>query len=452
MKINKIFYLLLLFISTCLVLLSGCGTTNNTGPFVIANKHTPAVTDTVRSAASTSTALSTSCPAAGTTRAAHMPAETSAAQPAVFYLTEWGGVQSGLNPLNLMRYDLTNDKTTSIFTFTSTIIGAIPIVHLSPDKHWLLIMNSDNTTNIVKIQLMRTDGTQLQTLACSSSNFSVSADWLPDGKQVVLIRAQQVNLYTVDFLNLATGKTQTVFSGDYSPYAWLDDHRLVVEKHTTNTNTADRDDFYLFDTNNGSHQKINDLKHIASFAAWGALYEGEIAVSSDSSQIFLSSFAQINTNTPGCQGTATQGSGTLKSYAINGGSIHTIYANQNHAIMAIQPVDSQTLLMYIENNVGDLSQNGLWKINSDGTGLMRLTTANDPKCRDTGYSEWAPQIAHNDQSYALLQTDFKHNENQSIVVGTLSGDPPTTIATSANVALPAGKDRFDRMLQLVGMA
>ncbi len=460
MKITKIPHLLVLLICFCLVLLSSCGTTNNTSAShsVIANKHTPAVTATAPSATSTPTTLSAGCPPPGIARGAFIVPETGAVQPAVFYMTEWGGVQSGINPFNLMRYDLTTGKATSIFTFTNFTVGVMPVIQLSPNKHWLLVTNSDNTTHITKIQLIRTDGTQTQTLACyPSSQFILRASWLPDSRQIAITKDQydqkhNTESYTVDVLNLATEETQTVLSGNYSPYAWLDDRHLVVEQETKMDKFPSKADFYLFDTNNGSQQKLTNLPHIASFELWGSLMAGDIAVSSDSSQVFISSFAQTNTNTPGCQGTATQGPGTLKSYTINSGSTHSIYSDQKHAIMAIQSINSQTLLMYIENNIGDLSQNGLWKINSDGSSLTRLTTANDPQCRDTAYSEWGPQIAHNDQSYALLQTDFNHDENQSIVVGALSGGTPTTIATSANVSLPPGKDHFERLLQLVGMA
>lgn len=138
---------------------------------------------------------------------------------------------------------------------------------------------------------------------------------------------------------------------------------------------------------------------------------------------------------------------------IKGGStptIHTIYSNQSHAILTMQPVSSQMLLMYIENNTGDQSQNGLWKINTDGTGLTRLTTANDPQCRDLNYREWSPQIVSNGQSYAFVQTDFfSTGELLSIVLGKLSGGTPITIATSAHVSPKAG---FEGFLQLVGMA
>ncbi len=458
MKLKKISHLLLLLTSGCFVLLSGCGAANNSGSSAIADGHRPTSTSTVRSATSTSTTRATDCPATGTMRAVNMPAETSTAQPAVFYLTLWGGVQSGLNPLNLIRYDLTTGKATTILTFSGFAVGNLPMVHLSPDKHWLLIMNGNDTAHISSVQLMRTDGTQLQTLTCSSSNFGLSADWLPDGKQVAITRdrydqQQNAEVYTVEAFNLATGKAQTVLSGDYAPYVWLDDHRLVVEKITTNTNTPDKTDFFLFDTNNGSHQKLTNLTHIASFATWGTLLYGDVAVSSDSSQLFISSFNQAKTNPANCRGATSQGPGTLNAYVIKGGStptIHTIYSNQGHAILTMQPVSSQTLLMYIENNIGDQSQNGLWKINTDGTGLTRLTTANDPQCRDLNYREWAPQIVSNGQSYAFVQTDFfSTGEILSIVLGKLSGGTPTTIATSAHVSPKAG---FEGFLQLVGMA
>lgn len=449
MRFNKIPRLFVLLLCFCVVLLSGCGIANSPGASALANGHTA----TVHPTSSAQSVSSTNCPATGTTRASYLPAETGTGQPAVFYLTEWGGTQSGIHALNLMRYDLKTDKTTTMLNLGNATDSPTQ-VKLSPDKHWLLIVNNslmNQTSLLTRLQLLRTDGTQMQTLACFLGGNVVSASWLPDRRQVAVTRDQYdqqrgVYVNTVDVLDLTSGKMRTVLSGDYSPSTWLDDHRLIVETSIRNTTN-----YYLFDTNNGSQQKVTNLPHIASLTIPDSPTEGHIAVSSDRSLVFISSFAQRDTHTPGCQGTAAQGPGTLKAYMINGGSTHTIYSDQNHAIMIIQPVDAHTLLIYIENNVGDVSQNGLWKLKSDGTGLTRLMSANDPRCRDTGYWAWAPQIAHNDQSYALLQTDFNHNENQSIVVGNLSGGTPTTIATSTNVALPRGKADFERFLQLVGM-
>src|SRR5689334_22198116 len=103
MKLSKTLYPLLLT-CICFVLLSGC-TANNSSSSVKAGGNTLTATSTVRSETHTSTATSTvssttlpaDCPTAGTTRAVNLPTDTSVAQPAVFYVTAWGGVQSGMN-------------------------------------------------------------------------------------------------------------------------------------------------------------------------------------------------------------------------------------------------------------------------------------------------------------------------------------------------------------------
>ncbi len=91
--------------------------------------------------------------------------------------------------------------------------------------------------------------------------------------------------------------------------------------------------------------------------------------------------------------------------------------------------------MYIENTGGDFSQNGLWKINTDGSGLTRLTTVPGQRCADLEYAvEW-PQIISNGQSYAL-------RANESLMVGSLNSGAPTTFET---------RQGDDENLILVGM-
>jgi hypothetical protein len=105
-----------------------------------------------------------------------------------------------------------------------------------------------------------------------------------------------------------------------------------------------------------------------------------------------------------------------------GGSARTIYSSQTQAIMTFHTVNAQTLLLYIENTQGDLSQNGLWKININGSGLTRLTTAGGQLCADLGYTATLPQIISNGQFYAL-------RANESLMAGSLNGGTPTTFET-----------------------
>src|SRR6266446_3985356 len=156
--------------------------------------------------------------------------------------------------------------------------------------------------------------------------------------------------------------------------------------------------------------------------------------SSDGTQVFSSSCTPVEPDN--CRGYALQGPSTLSALPAAGGTARTIYSSQSHAVAALHPVSSQTLLMYIENTGGDFSQNGLWRINTDGSALTRLTTAAGQRCADREYAvEW-PQIISNGQSYAL-------RANESLMVGSLNGGVPTTFET---MSISEG------ILNLVGMA
>jgi hypothetical protein len=72
--------------------------------------------------------------------------------------------------------------------------------------------------------------------------------------------------------------------------------------------------------------------------------------------------------------------------------------------------------MYIENTGGNLSQNGLWKINADGSGLTRLTTVVGRQCDGLGYPAAHPQIVSSSQYYALRMTNST-SLNESLLVG-----------------------------------
>ncbi|HEV2579266.1 MAG TPA: hypothetical protein VGT44_00320, partial [Ktedonobacteraceae bacterium] len=137
----------------------------------------------------------------------------------------------------------------------------------------------------------------------------------------------------------------------------------------------------------------------------------------------------------GCRGPATGGPSAIRTSPATGGAARTIYSSQSQAFMTLHAVDAQTLLLYIENTQGDLSQNGLWKLKSDGTGLTRLTTVGGQLCSDLGYPATWPQITSNSQFYALRQID-PVSFYSALQVGSLNGGAPTTFATkSASVGI-----------------
>jgi hypothetical protein len=88
-----------------------------------------------------------------------------------------------------------------------------------------------------------------------------------------------------------------------------------------------------------------------------------------------------------------------------GGTARTVYSSSSRAVTAIYAASASTLLLYVETTAGNLSQNGLWKINPDGSGLIRLLAISTLPCQYTvsGYPE--TQISSNSQTYALLHLD-----------------------------------------------
>jgi hypothetical protein len=57
-----------------------------------------------------------------------------------------------------------------------------------------------------------------------------------------------------------------------------------------------------------------------------------------------------------------------------GGPARTIYNTATYAIKALRVATGTSLLLIIHNASTETSHNGLWKVNTDGTGLTRLNS------------------------------------------------------------------------------
>jgi hypothetical protein len=260
--------------------------------------------------------------------------------------------------------------------------------------------------------------------------------WSLDSRQVAF-RGPPLNglAGTIHILDLESAQDQQVLTGTYVPYAWLDDTHLYVAQAQNSDLFFSPFKLYLLDTSKGEHQSPGNLTFIAS----APMFCGSFQKSSDGTQLLASNCSPVQP--AGCRGFATQGPSTLSSMPATGGPARTIYSSQSLAIMALHPFNSQILLLYIENTYGDLSQNGLWKINSDGSGLTPLTSAAGQECGDLGYTAAFPQIISNGQSYALRVTD-PSSGIESLLVGSINGGTPKTFET---------KGILDGTLSLVGM-
>jgi hypothetical protein len=123
-----------------------------------------------------------------------------------------------------------------------------------------------------------------------------------------------------------------------------------------------------------------------------------------------------------------------------GGTTQKIFANQTMAITAVRSISQNTLLLLVNNNSTgtnvDTSQNGLWKVNTNGSGLTRLSMSGagvsaGPTllCQFTQYP-WS-NVSRDGTMFAIQQ-NTANGQTQSLLFGSLSGGTTTTFASIAD--------------------
>lgn len=394
----------------------------------------------------------TSCPAAGTARAAVMtPLALGHHQNVVYIVNESASGGTGQPTFGtLKRYDVTTSHKTEIIKMAHVSISEAQI---SADGQWLLFVTI--TTTQPKLQLIRMDGQELQTLYCAkSANFPGLYDvqWASDLKLAVF--KSQGGLY---LLNLKSGKLQLEFkdvdSGPpfhsligVNPLTWLDTARLYViptdSLLPTDTTTLD-----VLDTRRGPNQQKSDLKMVfqwkpitpsSSFPCWNAdsSYDGSTLFTSE-----CNGLVTPNCSLGGCTLGTREGPSDISVEAATGGKAHTIFTSSKLGIASVRSISSRTLLLLVENfsrnHTVDKSQNGLWKINTDGSGLKRLTSENAGQGSTLNQYNQYPwsNVSRDGKLYVLQTTNQSFPTTYTLLFGSLSGGTPTIFASISGTQL-----------------
>ena len=197
---------------------------------------------------------------------------------------------------------------------------------------------------------------------------------------------------------------------------WLDNTRFYL----TNTQIDQPPNIiYLLDTSKGANQKLSDLLVVfnGSFNDFDSSYDG--------TKIFINSCA--------CGQGGFTGPSAITVRPATGGSAQTLYSTAKYAITSVRVVTPTTLLFTIDNfstlGQADTSQNGLWKIQSNGTGLTRLTT--DAAGAGSSFNQFTQFPWSNvSRDSTLYSVQVVGNMTASINVGLLSGGTPTSIVSS----------------------
>jgi len=341
----------------------------------------------------------------------------------------------------LKRYDITTGAKTEI----EKIAGiSISDAQVSTDGQWILFVT--DTTKQVKLQLVRMDGQALQTLYCATpaSNGAIPASALSNIEWSANQQLAVFNSYTgaasyLYLLNMQNGTLQTELSTNSgaidTPLTWLDKTRLYLNGPEVD---APPQALYLLDTSRGANQNPNDLQKV--FDASSVTGTTNFCWNADSTFDGTKLFTSQCTTTPSSNGPgigSQSGPSTINMRPATGGAQQKIFTSQNMAITAVRSISKTTLLLLINNNgTGtnvDTSQNGLWKVNTDGSGLTRLTSSGAGVSGGPSllcpYTQYPWSNVSRDGSMFALQHNSANGQTESLLFGFINGGSSTTFAS-----------------------
>ncbi len=381
----------------------------------------------------TTTSLPTNCPQTGTGRAATMPPLT---QPVghhqnIVYINEEDNAANEPISGELIRYDVTSSRKTTILKRKN---ASIQEAQLSSDGQWILFTNqiynpAKHYFGTQMLQLVRIDGQGLQTLYCApQSTGLLMLTWSPDQQHVAFFGGKKEgdSFAGVSTIDMRTGKVQLVLD---DPSAldmlfWKNNQQLYIRfAFIVPTNTL-----YLLDTTHGSNQHKKDLTSVfqqqTSKPCWNA------AASVDGTALFIS---QCTPAPPARTGApyVTGPPSSISKQAATGGSLHTILTTKQLAIVDVHTVSQHVLLFEVDkfgfSKSETDSRNGLWKVNTDGSGLLQLT--HEVEVGD-GNEGPAWRYASRDGTYYAYGIWDQTTKRTTLKYGSLSGGPTTSFTNS----------------------
>lgn len=326
------------------------------------------------------------------------------------------------NIWHIRRYSTMTRQSTNIY---STAAGQIGEVQVSADGQWILFlvnlspsMRSEASANVQKVRI---NGQNLETLYTVKGANTVGAlEWSPD--QRYLAFREKLNVYLLDVA--ARTSHLVVPAQDYRgfvPRTWLDNTHLYLRPYQPSETPPLK--LYVLDINTTKVQSVLDLPTLG----------GDFDSSVDGTTLFT---CQYVFNMP-----MAAGPSTIEAQPALGGQARAIYRTADYAITSLR-VATRTSLLFTIHNSGvsnvDRSHNGLWAINTNGSGLIRLLSeTNDELTLFPASTQYVwSSISRNGNLYAakVAHTTGPHAP-AALLIGSLSGGTPTTVATGSTGTL-----------------
>lgn len=347
----------------------------------------------------------------------------------------------------LERYDTSAGRTTTILQARG---GSLDEAQLSADGTWLLFENQVGNQNA--IQAIRLDGQGLQTLHCAPAGQSIfGLSWSPDQQTLAFDEGSPFDgphgpsgAANTELLQVKTGKLETALiqpvyvpnqdnQHGYLPFYWLDNTHLYMQDYIRCC-VGDNPPIHLYvlNTGQGTNQHPGNLGQGTTISSG---FIQQAALSPDRGTLLQTSCT--------CGFNLWRGPSPITEQPATGGGSRTIYTDSANAITNIAAIDANDLLVVISNTEGDLSQNGLWRLNlvthqrvhlmpnhlnSQASFLFNLGTG----------STWA-NIARDGSMYAVKMLTYASDglhTTSSLFVGSLQGKgTAVNIYTGAPVSL-----------------
>ncbi len=370
-----------------------------------------------------------SCPAGDVARNAIMPPlPAQGSDTSIVYVVNEGPDTAPLFG-KLERFNARTGQTTEILTLPN---ASIESAEVSPDGQWILFGGYLHLRGF--IMLVRLDGQALQTLYCArmvNTNAYSSVGppyWSPDGRWIAFDGG--VSHAEFSLLEVASGRLLPELPSlqgniNYFPFAWLDSTHLYLINSPGN---GSPDALYLLDISRGANQHFNDLRQAYQLPAGST--QGDLALScwdadpsADASTLFVAQ----------CKSYTDFSSQIIRQPAA-GGTASVIFSSTTLHVEDIRAVSPTTLLLDLFSFGDAGSMNGLWKINTDGTGLTRLLSAQGQRSaflNTFSHTPWA-SVSRDGSLYAVETVTDSDPRTSTLLYGSLQGGALAPFATSTN--------------------
>lgn len=401
-----------IFPAVCLMFLLAACTAH-----IPAGDRAAASPPTVTATPKATQATETSCPKPGTARAAVMDGIKLGKNQTIVYATNRGTTEQPAQS-TIERYDVSTHKQTAILDLPQQYIYQ---AHLSADGQWILF-TVRLATKQTAIQLVRLDGQELQTLYCSEQGI-LNSHWSPDQQILAFADGPDLSTSTVFLLHLKLGTLQLAVrpGTPVVPAGWLSNTSLSMTSFLPNTDAPPRD-LYVLDTKNGAGQQLDDLRHITPINTFCFDFD------SNATSFFFGECTNVPAE-PDSMFLAQTGPSTMKTQPTTGDTARSIYTSETLAVTAVRVAPGNKILFLITNTKGDTSQNGLWSMQLDGSGIQRLAKTPQtllPSLNPFSRTLWS-NVSRDGTLYAFKEENTK-DKIQQLSYGSLTGRQPATFA------------------------